>query len=95
MNRSFGHQGGLLNSASARAIAPIPIHRNNVGGKQEELPAGVKAPLMRQAISAIEVCQRKWVREIIERNGSAEEMLTTASKSSKLSATTLSKVVPT
>jgi hypothetical protein len=78
MDTPTAHQGGLLKSASARALAPLPIHRNDTGTKREEMPAGVKMPNVRHAISSNEVCQRKWVREIIDRKGSVEEMLTTA-----------------
>jgi hypothetical protein len=78
MSTPTGHQGGLLKSASARALAPVPVHRNDTGAKREEMPAGVKIPNMRHVISPNEVCHRKWVREIIDRKGSVEEMLTTA-----------------
>jgi len=78
MTTSAGHQGGLLKTTSARPRAPLPVHGNDIGVKRGEMPAGVRIPNMRHAISPNEVCQRKWVREIIERNGSAEEMLTTA-----------------
>jgi hypothetical protein len=78
MTAPTGHQGGLLKSASARARAPLPIHRSDTGAKREEMPAGVKIPNMRNALSPNEVCRRKWVREITERNGSVEEMLTAA-----------------
>jgi hypothetical protein len=78
MSTLTGHQGGLLKSASARALAPLPVHRNDTGAKREQMPAGVQIPNMRHAIPPNEVCQRKWVREIIDRKGSVEEMLTTA-----------------
>src|ERR1035441_6028469 len=66
MSTPTGHQGGLLKSASAHARAPLPVHRNDTGAKREEMPTGVKIPNMRHAISPNEVCQRKWVREIID-----------------------------
>ena len=78
MTTPSGHQGGLLKSVSARALAPLPVHRNDTGAKREDIPAGVKIPNMRQTLSSNEVCQRMWVREIIDRKGSVEEMLTTA-----------------
>lgn len=73
-----GHQGGLLKSTSGRASASVPPYRNETGGKREETPANVTLPNVRHAISPNEVCQRKWVREIVDRKGSVEEMLVTA-----------------
>lgn len=73
-----GHQGGLLTSPSARARAPLPVRPNDTGAKGEKIPDGIKVPNTRHALSPNEVCRRMWVRKIIERNGSAEEMLTTA-----------------
>jgi hypothetical protein len=80
MTAPTNHQGGLLTSSSARAIAPLPVHRSDTGAKREEMPAGVRTPNIRHAISSTEICRPKWVREIIDRNGSVEEMITTAIK---------------
>ncbi len=84
MTAPTSHLGGLLKgvsargSAVARALAPEPVHRSDTGAKREEAPAGVKIPNMRLALSPNEVCERKWVRDITERSGSPEELLTTA-----------------
>ena len=80
MTATTGHQGGLLRSARPLAAPLSSVRSNDTGARREEMPAGVKRPNMRQALSPNEVCERKWVREIIERNGSVDELLTAAIK---------------
>jgi hypothetical protein len=78
MTAPTGHQGGLLKGASSRARASLPVYRNDTGAKRDKMPTDLKTPNMRYAISPNEVCEREWVREIIARKGSVEEMLITA-----------------
>jgi hypothetical protein len=75
---TVGHQGGLLQSASARALASPPDRPSDTGGRPEEIPPDLEAPTVRHALSPNEVCQRQWAREIVDRNGSVEEMLSVA-----------------
>jgi hypothetical protein len=78
MTAPTAHQGGMLKSSSARALAPSPTRRNDTGAKREGSPAGVKTPNVRRVLTPSEVSRRKWVLEITERKGTVEDLLTAA-----------------
>ncbi|BBY65529.1 hypothetical protein [Mycolicibacterium helvum] len=75
---TVSYQGGLLQSTSARPLASPPDHPSDAGGRPEEKPPDVETPTVRHALSPNEVCQRQWAREIVDRNGSVEEMVSVA-----------------
>jgi hypothetical protein len=74
------HQGGILNGKLTRPVATLPTYLNTIGGKSEYIPPGVTVPNVRRLEAPDEICLRKWIREIIERNDGPEVMLTTAMK---------------
>jgi hypothetical protein len=76
------HQGGVMGEAGtqerrvAASIAAPPAQRSDTGGKGDnEPPAELMLPHARQITAPEEPFPQKWMRAIIGRNGSPEEMV--------------------
>lgn len=73
------HQGGIIGTDSA-TVALLPPHRDSLGGgaADTELPADAVTARTRMVEGDSLLCQRDWVKQIIDRDGSPRELLIAA-----------------
>jgi hypothetical protein len=76
-----GHQGGV-NAASGEHERPapasgasLPIRQNDTGGANRSQPREAKPPKLHHGLAPQGLYLHKWVREIIERDGTPEQLI--------------------
>jgi hypothetical protein len=76
MTQALSHQGGIRDGAQPITVrAAPPVYQNKRGGEASAAPPEVTVPRMRRVEAPDDFWLPQWAREIVDRNGSVEEMV--------------------